>query len=151
LFVCFALVHYNFSQGTITPRRTSKNISMPYKIISFSDFKYFCANHPSCKGHGCIRNRIHSWKTVCDKRSRLTHKRVGLGKRYTDNLLPARFRSVPIRWTLYYPMRRRERILRMAWGDVTDTGRSHDNDNLGTVARPDYTHTTYYIKHRLLF
>jgi len=38
--------------------------------------------------------------------------------------------EVCIRWTLYYPMRPQERIYQWQWCDATDSGRSHDNDNM---------------------
>jgi len=36
-----------------------------------------------------------------------------------------------------------ERIYEWQWGNTTDAGRLHDNDNMVNVVHLDYIHTTY--------
>ncbi len=50
--------------------------------------------------------------------------------------------EVCIGWTLYYPMRPRERIYEWQRSNVTDAGRSRDRKNMTNVVLPDYIYTT---------
>jgi len=56
--------------------------------------------------------------------------------------------EVCIRWTLYYPMRPRERICEWWWSDATDAGRARDKGNMANI---DCIHTrTYFLAFALV-
>jgi len=52
--------------------------------------------------------------------------------------------EVCIQWTLYYPMRPRERICEWQWSDATDAGRSRDSNNMADAVCQNLNHTTQY-------
>jgi len=66
----------------------------------------------------------------------------GVVKHYPDDqLLPARCWSMHTMDTLL-SHEATQRSCEWQWSDVTDTGRSNDNDNMMNVEHPDYIHTT---------